>query len=91
MGCHHGHRPCQALPSWCDLSHHNGTVKTIENAGFILISDDKINFQGFVIKMTGENDTDRKCGLFWMRFCVSRDIFTDRTAWEATVRSFLAR
>ena len=64
MGCHHGHRPCPALPYCDDLSSQSGHRQDDCNFRLFAMSGNTNSiFQGFVIWMSGENDTYR---ILWL-------------------------
>ena len=59
MGSHHGHRPCPALPSYSDLSHHSTHRQDDCNVRVYGITDHKKQFPVICdTPLRGENDTD---------------------------------
>ena len=79
MGCHHGHRQCPCIHLAVTNPVEATTMKMIINAGHLPTEIPECQFPGLMLHT----------GSFRMEFWGSRDLFTDFTAGEDRVRSFL--
>ena len=91
IGCHHGTGRVHHWLLAVTLSITMAIVKTIVIVGCLSYRSRKISPRALwykrLVKMTQIAYSDS----FWMQFRVSCDLFTDLTAGETTVRTFLPR